>query len=456
MSDVNRKVPEVPEEQDDLWQEPPRRRITLRGVINLLAVLMLIAVVSYIVADSTKVPQAPGGSTPIYTTTQPTTTEEPTTAPTTEPTTEIVTEEPTTEEPTEPALEAYEELAIEILSDMTLEEKLWQLLFITQDELTDVYGPTMAGEGTREALSNYPVGGVIYFDRNLKDADQIRSLLANTQSYSEIPLFLGVDEEGGMVSRLSGVGVTDRVSSMATYGEAGDKQAVYELGRTFADQLLGVGFNLDFAPVADVVTNPNNTEIGNRSFSGDPVVAGEMVAEMVKGLQEGGVISCLKHFPGHGSTSADSHYGMSVSYRTLEELRAEEFLPFVQGIEAGAELVMISHMSLPNVTGDNTPCDLSYTVVTELLRQELGFEGLIFSDSHEMASITSYYSCGEAAVLAIAAGCDVVLMPMDKQEAFDGLLDAVKDGTLTVERINQSVLRILTLKCKYGIIPADF
>ena len=177
---------------------------------------------------------------------------------------------------------------------------------------------------------------------------------------------------------------------------------------------------------------------------------------MVKGMQEGGLISCLKHFPGHGSTSADAHYGMSVSDRTLEELRAEEFLPFIQGMEAGAELVMVSHMSLPNVTGDNTPCDLSYTIVTELLRQELGFEGLIFSDSHEMAAITSYYSCGEAAALAVQAGCDVVLMPMDKQEAFNGLLAAVADGRLTMERIDESVLRILTLKCKYGIIPADF
>jgi beta-N-acetylhexosaminidase len=345
---------------------------------------------------------------------------------------------------------------MELLDRLTLEEKLWQMLFISQDELTDVYGPTMAGEGTREALGHYPVGGVIYFSQNMISGDQVATLVGNTQSYSKIPLFIGVDEEGGTVSRLSPIGVTNYVSPMAEYGEAGDKEAVYELGQTFARQLLSVGFNLNFAPVADVVTNPNNQEIGNRSFSDDPVVAGEMVAEMVKGLQEGGVISCLKHFPGHGSTEDDSHYGMSVSNRTLEDLRAEEFLPFMQGIEAGVELVMMSHMSLPEVTGDNTPCDLSYSVVTELLREELGFEGLIFSDSHEMAAITSYYSCGEAAAMAVLAGCDVVLMPTDKQAAFDGLLKAVANGSLTEERINESVLRILTLKCKYGIIPADF
>ena len=450
MSDFER------EEQEEQWQEPPRRWITVRAVVNVLAVLLLVAVVSFIISDASKPPK-PSESTTRYTTTQ-TTTEEPTTtvAPTTESTTEpTTTEEPTTE-PTEPPLEPHEEQAIDLLNTLTLEEKLWQLLFITPDELTDVYGPTMAGETTRECLTNYPVGGLIYFSPSLINEEQITELLTNSQSFSKIPMFIGVDEEGGLVSRLSGTGVTDYVSSMATYGEAGDTQAVYDLGQTFAEQLLGVGFNVNFAPVADVVTNPYNTEIGNRSFSDDPVVAGEMVAEMVKGMQEGGLISCLKHFPGHGSTSADSHYGKSVSERTLEELREVEFLPFMQGIEAGAELVMMSHMSLPNVTGDDTPCDLSYLVVTELLREELGFEGLIISDSHEMAAITGYYSCGEAAVLAIQAGCDVVLMPTDKQEAFDGLLKAVASGTLTEERINESVLRILTLKCKYGIIPADF
>ena len=452
MSDFER------EEQEEQWQEPPRRWITVRAVVNVLAVLLLVAVVSFIISDASKPPKTPGsGDTTVrYTTTEPTTEVPTTVAPTTEPTTEpTTTEEPTTE-PTEPPLEPHEEQAIDLLNTLTLEEKLWQLLFITPDELTDVYGPTLAGETTRECLTNYPVGGLIYFSPSLINEEQITELLTNTQSFSKIPMFIGVDEEGGLVSRLSGTGVTDYVSSMATYGEAGDTQAVYDLGQTFAEQLLGVGFNVNFAPVADVVTNPYNTEIGNRSFSDDPVVAGEMVAEMVKGMQEGGLISCLKHFPGHGSTSADSHYGMSVSDRTLDELREVEFLPFIQGIDAGAELVMMSHMSLPNVTGDDTPCDLSYLVVTELLREELGFEGLIISDSHEMAAITSYYDCGEAAVLAIQAGCDVVLMPTDKQEAFDSLLKAVASGALTEERINESVLRILTLKCKYGIIPADF
>lgn len=377
-------------------------------------------------------------------------TETPTEAPATEP----VTEEPTTEEPTEtePPIEPHIEMAMALMETMTLEEKIWQMIFLTPDELTDTTGPTIAGDGTRAALETYPVGGLIYFGEHIISQDQIGEMVSNSQSYSKIPLFIGVDEEGGYVSRLSKIGVVPDTEPMETYGAAGDEAAVYELGGEFAKGLTSVGFNVDFAPVADVLTNPYNTELDTRTFSDDPVVAGAMVSQMVKGLQDGNVLSCLKHFPGHGSTSADSHYGQSVSERTLEELRETEFLPFIAGIEAGAELVMISHMSLPEVTGNNEPCDLSYTVVTELLRQELGFEGLIVTDSHEMGAISYYYDCGEAAVRAVEAGCDVILMPMSKTDAFETILAAVEDGTLTEDRINESALRILSLKYKYGII----
>jgi len=380
---------------------------------------------------------------------EPSTTQVPTTE-TTE-TEEPTTEEPTTE-PTEPPLPAHVEQAMTLMEGLTLEEKLWQMIFLTPDELTDTTGPTLAGDGTRTAIETYPVGGVVYFGEHIISTDQITTMLANTSSYSKIPPFLAVDEEGGYVSRLNKINAVPWTDPMEVYGNAGDEQAVYDLGATFAEGIAGLGFNLDFAPVADVVTNPNNTEIGSRSFNDDPQVAAQMVAQMVKGLQDGNVIACLKHFPGHGSTSADSHYGKSVSERTLEELRSTEFIPFRAGIEAGVELVMISHMTLPQVTGNDEPCDFSYTVVTELLREELGFEGLIVTDSHEMGAISYFYDCGEAALKAVQAGCDVVLMPMSKTDTFETLLAAVEDGTLTEERINESVLRILSLKYKYGII----
>ncbi len=374
---------------------------------------------------------------------------------TTEPTEETESTQPesTEPEPTEPEPELHVQKAMKLMEEMTLEEKLWQMIFLTPDELTDTTAPTVALEGTGEALQTYPVGGLVYFGEHILSADQISQMIGNTQGYAKIPLLIAVDEEGGSVSRLSRSGITDSVQSMASYGAAGDEQAVYDLGQHFAEKLTSVGFNVDFAPVADIVTNPYNTEIGSRAFSDDPEIAAKMVAKMVQGLQDGGTISCLKHFPGHGSTSADSHYGLSVSDRSLEELRESEFIPFRAGIDAGVEMVMISHMSLPEVTGNDQPCDFSYKVVTELLRQELGFEGVIVTDSHTMGSIFYYYDCGEAALLAVQAGCDIVVMPESKTDAFQALSEAVANGTLSEERINESVLRILSLKFKYGIIP---
>ncbi|MBR6826191.1 MAG: beta-N-acetylhexosaminidase [Oscillospiraceae bacterium] len=418
------------------------------------AAVLLACFAVYIMSLGTGVPSTGVGEVATRLEAQEESTQSPTTEPpTTEPpTTEPPTTEPPTTEPTEPPLPAHVEMAMALMEELTLEEKLWQMIFLTPDELTETTGPTIAGEGTRAAMETYPVGGMVYFGEHIIGKDQITTMLANTGSYAKIPPFLCVDEEGGYVSRLSKIGVVPRTDPMEAYGAAGDEQAVYDLGADFAEKIASVGFNLDFAPVADVITNPYNTEIDTRSFSDDPEVAARMVAQMVKGLQDGNMIACLKHFPGHGSTSIDSHYGKSVSERTAEELRATEFIPFKAGIEAGVELVMISHMSLPNVTGNEEPCDFSYDVVTGMLRQELGFEGLIITDSHEMGSISYFYDCGEAALKAVQAGCDVVLMPTSKTDAFETLLAVVQDGTLTEERINESVLRILSLKCKYGII----
>lgn len=362
------------------------------------------------------------------------------------------TAEPSTTEAPEPTISMEEEKAQELLDSMTLEEKVYQLFIVTPRALTGFYGVDIAGPATQEALQNYPVGGIIYFSENIYNEGQISDMIRLSQEYARYPLFIGVDEEGGRVSRLSSIGVTDTLEPMATYGAQGDTDRVREIGQTLGTQLGSVGFNIDFAPVADVVTNPNNTEIGDRSFSSDPQVAADMVAAMVEGLQSSGTISCLKHFPGHGSTEADSHEGLSVTSRTLEELQQTELIPFLAGIDAGAEMVMISHMSAPAITGDNTPCDLSPVIVTDLLREEMGFTGVVVTDSHEMGAITNYYGCGEAAVKAIAAGCDIVLMPYNLDEAVGAVLTAIENGELTEARIDESVLRILTLKYRYGIV----
>ena len=363
-------------------------------------------------------------------------------------------EEPAAEEPSEPDTTDTDDAAAyiqEYLAAMTTEEKVWQLFITTPEGLTGVTTATQAGETTRAALAARPVGGICYFAANLVDRTQTMAMLENTQSYAKTPLFLGVDEEGGRVSRAGSneaMGVT-HFEAAATYGARADMAEVYQVGSTLASELSALGFNLDFAPVADVVTNPNNTEIGDRAYSDDPQVAAAMVSAMVEGLQRGGMVSCLKHFPGHGSTENDTHEGKSVSNRTVEELRSCEWIPFQAGIDKGAAMVMVSHLTNANLS--DLPSDLSAQVMT-YLREELGFQGLIVTDSHQMGAITDYYESGEAAVLALQAGADMVLMPQDLQAAFDGVQAALEDGTLTQARIDESVMRILAVKFSFGII----
>lgn len=362
-------------------------------------------------------------------------------------------------QPEEPVASEIEETvdtsspAAQTLAGMTEDEKIWQLFYVTPELLTGVETATRAGDSTKQALEQMPVGGIIYFAKNLEDRAQAIEMLQNTQSYAKIPLFLGTDEEGGTVSR---VGSNENlgaptVGNMRALGDAQDPAAVYEAGQTISSALSGLGFNMDFAPVADVASSSSSV-IGNRSFGTDASLCASLVSVMTESFHASGMVSCLKHFPGYGSAIVDDHYGTSVLTRTLEELEACDFLPFASGIEAGAPFVMVSHLSVPEVTGDETPCDLSYSIVTEILRNKLDFDGVIITDSHQMASITDHYTSGEAAVKALQAGCDMVLMPQDLTQAFDAVKAALQDGTLTISRIDESVLRILQVKLAYGIL----
>lgn len=371
-----------------------------------------------------------------------------------EPEEEELPEETAEELPEESQELLFEETAAEkaaaYLETMTLEEKLWQLFFLTPDDLTGFPGATLAGDATKDALEAMPVGGLCYFAENLIDAEQTKALLEGTQSYAKTPLFLATDEEGGIVSRLGSnenMGV-DQLEAAAVYG-TGDVLALRQAARTLAEQMRELGFNMDFAPVADVLLNPDNTEIGSRAYSNIAAVAGAMSAAMAETLQQGGITACLKHFPGHGSTATDSHEGTSVSTRTLEQLQAEEFLAFGTGIEKGAKFVMMSHLTNENLSP--LPSSLAPETV-RLLREGLGFEGVIITDSLKMGAIVHNYTAADAAVMAIQAGCDMLLMPNSVEVAYDGLVNALLDETLTEARIDESVLRILTVKYEMGIM----
>ena len=343
----------------------------------------------------------------------------------------------------------------EELSQMTLREKVGQLFYIrpesldpeieytTSADLPDVRLQDVNGR-MKETASRYPMGGIVLFAHNIRDGEQLARFVADIRALPGAPL-LCVDEEGGRVARLANNPAfgLPRYESMAAFRSPGEvKEAAFTIG----SYLKRLGFDIDFAPVADVNTNPENIVIGNRAFSDQPKDAAKKVKAYVKGLRKAGVLGCLKHFPGHGDTQADTHFGYAVSGKTWEEMAACEMIPFKAGIRAGAPLVMTAHIAAPAVTGSDIPSTLSPEVLQGKLRGELGFEGAIITDALEMGAITRQYSVPEACVLALEAGVDILLCVKDYPACFEAVLAAVQEGRLTEGRIDESVRRILRLK----------
>ena len=354
-----------------------------------------------------------------------------------------------TPEPTPDPSEALRARADEILSGMTLHEKVCQLFVVYPEAITGVAKVTAAGEATRKALEEYPVAGFLYDRKNMVTKEQLTGLLTTVQTYSEIPLILTCDEEGGRVNRLMSTVGTTWVGPMLDYKDQGTDTA-FANARTIAADLVSCGFNTDLAPVADVWSNPENTVIGDRAYSDDFQQAAELVAAAVEGFHAGGVATALKHFPGHGDTSADSHDGAVYVERTLDELREGELLPFQAGIDAGSDLVMVGHLIVSDV--DDQPAPFSHAIVTELLREELGFDGVVITDGLQMKAMTDAYSSAEIALKAVKAGVDLLLCPEDLPSAVAALEGAAEDGTLPAERLDESVERILLLKLERGLL----
>lgn len=359
----------------------------------------------------------------------------------------IAAPEPIEEEPA-PEPDRLGDLVRSHISTMPLEDKVAGLFIVTPEAITGVTTAIQAGEGTQAALNEYALGGLIYFDKNIVDKEQLKLMLSSTVSMSRYPIFLAVDEEGGSVSRVARSGIdVIQVGDMASIGESGDTAQAYEAGVNIGEYLNELGFNLDFAPVADVAGSGNGV-MGDRVFGSDARLVGDMVSNVVDGMEGTGISSCLKHFPGIGDTDSDTHDGRVETTKTLDEMRASDFIPFQAGIEAGADFVMVSHVTVSAVDGDALPSSLSKTMMTDVLRNELGFQGVIITDALNMSAITEYYTTEEAAVKAIVAGADMLLMPDDFYAAYDAVLAAVQDGTIPEERIDESLERIYRVKYK--------
>lgn len=344
----------------------------------------------------------------------------------------------------------------ERIGAMTLEQKVAQLFIVTPEALVEgVSQVTQAGDMTRDGVAAHPVGGIVYFAQNLLDPEQTTTMLANVKQFyadaGNVAPFIAVDEEGGTVVRVAdneAFGAQD-VGDASALGSAGDTEAAKRAAEQIADYLMPLGFNLDFAPVADVVDPLRSDTMGLRSFSSDAAVAADMVRAEVEGFRDKKMLCCAKHFPGIGAAAGDSHEGAITIEATNEELETVDLVPFRAAIEAGVPMIMVGHVSLPNIVGDSTPAPLSSAVVQGMLRDSLGYTGIIVTDSLSMGAITNYYSPAEAAVAALKAGCDVPLMPERLDEAYQGVLSAVQVGELTEERLDESLTRILTAKQEY-------
>jgi len=349
------------------------------------------------------------------------------------------------------------------MAEMTLREKVGQLFIIRPDSLAfelsqeriesaGANGVTGLTEEMGTALAEYPVGGIAIFGKNIVSPEQLTGFLGDLQNASDIPLFLSVDEEGGAVARLANHSAFDlpKCPSAGEVASSGGQPAALEMGVTIGGYLKEYGFNMDFAPDADVNTNPDNPVIGTRAFSSDPETAADMAEAMASGLRQTGIVPVFKHFPGHGDTATDSHTGAAVSEKSWEEMYFCEWIPFLRA--GDRDCIMVGHITAPNITGDSLPASLSRRMVTEILREELGFSGLIITDSLEMDAVSQDYTAAEAAVMALNAGCDMLLMPEGFREAFDGVVSAVENGQIPQERLDSSVRRILQLKELYGLL----
>ena len=340
---------------------------------------------------------------------------------------------------------------------LTLEEKVGQLfivrpdaldLSLSQETINDAKadGVSIVTNDMRRALQQYPVGGICQFGKNIESPSQLARFNKELQDASATPLFIAVDEEGGLIARLANndAFTLPRYASAAAVGASGDPEDARAMGQTIGAYLKEYGFTMDFAPDADVNTNPDNPIIGTRAFSSDADTAAAMAAAMADGLRQNGILPTLKHFPGHGDTAEDSHTGLAYSYRTVEELAACELLPF-EAAEVGPHAVMVGHIVVPELTGD-LPATLCADAIALVPDAE---NTLIVTDSLAMGAITDSYTPGEAAVQALQAGCDVLLMPDGLADAYDAVLAAVQNGTVSEERLDLSVNKILRMKAQF-------
>ncbi len=332
------------------------------------------------------------------------------------------------------------------LEQMTIEEKVAGLLFVSPEALTGVSGVKIAGSSTSEALSKYAVGGVIYSEANMESEDQFRELIFNTNAFCKRELFFAVSDEGGEKSPfvLSKI-LEEPIAGEKTTGETGGVAGAYSTALSIGSYLDRYGIGVNLAPVADTVMSESSF-IAERSYGSDVNTVSSLVKSNIKGYEDKEINTCLKYFPSYGDANKDPGFGIVKTTRTKDDLAKTEIPIFQEGIEAGADFIMVSHVVAPQISGESIPSCMSKVVVTDIIRNELKFDGVIITDAMKKSAIAQNYKQGDAAADAIIAGCDMILEPSDINKAYQGILSAVQEGTITEERIDESLYRIYRIK----------
>lgn len=326
-----------------------------------------------------------------------------------------------------------------LIDNMTLEQKIAQMLVV-------YYSSEIVDNSLIESLQEHPFGGFILVENNITTYDKTKKFVDDLQANSSIPLIISIDQEGGGVQRLqylTDVNPTN-IPYMYDLGNMNDEELAYNVGKVMAEELRTIGVNVVYAPVLDVYSNSENTVIGKRSFGTTKNIVSSMAISLGKGLEDNGIIATYKHFPGHGDTTIDSHYKLPIINKTYSDLKELELEPFNNAIKNDAKIIMIGHIALPKITGDNTPASLSKTIITDILKKDMNYDGLIITDALNMGALTNEYSYEEIYIKAIEAGVDLLLMPNGSKTAIEYIKNNVSE-----ERINESVRKILTFKYLY-------
>lgn len=339
----------------------------------------------------------------------------------------------------------------ELIKEMTLEEKIGQLLIV------GIEGPEISDHDRSQILDN-KVGGFIFFSRNIDNKTQVLTLLNSLKESNKdnkIPLFLSIDEEGGVVSRLSNI--FKNLVDVAQLGHKNNDILSFDYGEIQGLKLSNLGFNINFAPVLDVNSNPNNPVIGRRAIDSQPSIVAQQGVALIKGLQSSNIITAAKHFPGHGDTDVDSHFELPLVDKSYEELKELELIPFKAAIDNGVDMVMVAHILFPQID-DNYPASISKSIINDILREELKYKGVVISDDITMGAIIDNYSIEEASIKFLQSGGDILLVchGVDNPTlVINRIKQAIDNGEINIEEIDKKVYRILEIKNKYKIFDIE-